>query len=272
VDQEHAKEMSFLDHLEELRKHLIRSIVAVLAMTFIAFFFMDKIFHYIIMAPSRNDFITFQVLCDYFSYCIQPMQFKLISRTMTGQFTMHLLASFIVGLVVSFPYVVYELWRFVAPALHVNERKNVGGVVVFISVLFFIGVLFGYYLVSPMAINFLANYQIDPSIENAFDVTSYISTLCLMAVGGGVMFQLPVVVYLLTIMGLMTPAFMREYRRHAIVVIFVIAAILTPSPDILSQVLMGVPMIILYELSIFVSKYVYNKKLKQAQNPENDGY
>ena len=192
------------------------------------------------------------------------MNFTLMSRTMTGQFTMHIMTAMIAGVIVAFPFIVYQIWSFIAPALHPNERKNVRGVVLGVSILFFIGILFGYYIIAPLAINFLANYQLDPSIENNFDVTSYISTLCMMALGGGVIFQLPVVVYFLSLMGIMTPIVMKNYRRHAILVMAVIAAIVTPSPDVLSQMLMLVPMILLYEVSIFVSAVVYKRKIKRS--------
>lgn len=259
------KEMSFFDHLDELRKYIIRSVIAVVVFSIIAFIYMDVIFHDVLMAPSRPDFPTFQVLCKYFNYCIGEMNFKLMSRTMTGQFTMHLVASMVTGVIVAFPFIVYQLWLFIAPALHVNERKNVRGIVLGISVLFFIGILFGYYIISPLAIDFLANYKLDESIENSFDVTSYISTLCMMALGGGVIFQLPVVVYFLSVMGLLTPMFMRNYRRHAVLIMAVLSAILTPSPDMLSMLLMLTPMYLLYELSIFVSAIVYKRKLKEAE-------
>ena len=258
------KEMSFFDHIDELRKYLIRSIIAVIALSIIAFIYMDVIFHDILMAPSRPDFPTFKILCEYFDFCIGNMNFKLMSRTMTGQFTMHMLTAMVTGVIVAFPFIVYQLWLFIAPALHPKERKNVQGVVLSVSLLFFIGILFGYYIISPLAINFLANYQLDPSIENSFDVTSYISTLCLMALGGGVIFQLPVVIYFLSVMGIMTPMLMKNYRRHAILIMAVLSAILTPSPDVLSQLLMLIPMYLLYELSIFVSAVVYKRKIKEA--------
>ncbi len=259
------KEMSFFDHIDELRKHLIRSIIAVIVFSIIAFYYMDFIFHDILMAPSKPDFFTFRILCTYFDYCTGVMNFTLMSRTMTGQFSMHITASMIAGVIAAFPYIVYQLWVFIAPALHPRERKNVRGVVAGVSILFFIGILFGYYVISPLAIDFLANYQLDPSIENNFDVTSYISTLCLMALGGGVVFQLPIVVYFLSLMGILTPMFMRNYRRHAILIMAVLSAILTPSPDVLSQMLMLVPMYLLYELSIFVSAVVYKRKIKEAE-------
>jgi sec-independent protein translocase protein TatC len=259
------KEMTFFDHLDELRKYILRSMIAVIAFSIIAFVYMDFIFHDILMAPSRPDFFTFQILCKYFEFCVGEMNFTLMSRTMTGQFTMHMMTAMVTGIIVAFPFIVYQIWLFVAPALHPKERKNVRGVVAGVSILFFLGILFGYYVISPLAINFLANYQLDPSIENNFDVTSYISTLCLMALGGGVVFQLPVVVYFLSLMGILTPMFMRNYRRHAILIMAVLSAILTPSPDVLSQMLMLVPMYLLYELSIFVSAVVYKRKIKEAE-------
>ncbi len=266
------KDMSFLDHLDELRKHIIRSVLAIIVMTIVAFTQMKWIYQVVLLGPTKSDFITFRVLCDYFSYCVETLEFTLISRTMTGQFTMHLLASVVAGIVFAFPYIVYELWQFVAPALHKNERTSIRGIVFFISLLFFLGVVFGYFIMSPLAINFLLNYQIDPSIKNFIDISSYISMLCMMVLGGGLIFQLPVVVYALSSLGLMTPQFMRSYRRHALVVIFIIAAVLTPSPDILSQVLMALPMIFLYELSIYVSAYIYAKKEKESENYNEHSY
>lgn len=257
--------MSFFDHIDELRKHLMKSIIAVVALAIIAFIYMDFIFHEILMAPSRPDFFTFRILCEYFNFCVGNMNFTLMSRTMTGQFTMHIMTALIAGVILAFPFIVYQIWSFIAPALHVNERKNVRGVVLGVSILFFIGILFGYYIIAPLAINFLANYQLDPSIENNFDVSSYISTLTMMALGGGIIFQLPVVVYFLSLMGIMTPMVMRHYRRHAILVMAVIAAIVTPSPDMLSQMLMLIPMLLLYEASIFVSAMVYKRKLNEAE-------
>ena len=259
------KEMSFFDHIDELRKHLMKSMIAVIVLAIIAFIYMDFIFHEILMAPSRPDFFTFRILCQYFDFCVGNMNFTLMSRTMTGQFSMHIMTAIIAGLIAAFPFIVYQIWAFIAPALHEKERRNVKGVVFGVSILFFIGILFGYYIIAPLAINFLANYQLDPSIENNFDVSSYISTLSMMALGGGIIFQLPVVVYFLSLMGIMTPMVMRHYRRHAILVMAVIAAIVTPSPDMLSQMLMLIPMLLLYEGSIFVRAIVYKRKLKEAE-------
>ena len=257
------KEMSFLDHLEELRKRLFMAAIPVVFFTIIAFVYMDKIFKYIV-APAKPDFWTYRILCkigskmnEYYDFgnviCVEKIDFVLQSRTLTGQFTMYMTAAFVSGFIMAFPFFFWQIWKFIEPALNPNERKNARGGILFVSVLFFTGILFGYYIVSPLSINFLANFKIDESIVNQFDVTSYISMLLMMVLGCGIMFQLPVVVYVLSKIGMVTPGFMRKYRRHAIVVILIIAAILTPSPDVLSQMLVGTPMIILYEISIFIS-------------------
>ena len=257
--------MSFIDHLEELRWHVIRAVIALLIVTVVAFIYMDFIFHDILFAPATPDFWTFKMLCKHFGYCIGEPNFTLQSRTMTGQFSMHITAAFIVGFIVSFPYIFWEVWRFVKPGLKINEQKNSMNAVLAVSFLFFLGVVFGYYMVLPITIQFLANYQIDPSIVNQFDITSYISMVCFMVMGCGLMFELPVLIYLLSKMGMMTPQFMRTYRRHAIVVILFVSAIITPSPDMLSQLLIGVPLFFLYEVSIFISAYVAKQKLKEEE-------
>lgn len=261
------KEMSFLDHLEELRRRLFRAMIPVVFFTILAFVYMDKIFKYIIIAPAKPDFWTYGVLCKIGRYfdlgnviCVEKIDFVLQSRTLTGQFTMYMTSAFVTGFILAFPFFFWQLWKFVAPALNEKERKNAQGGILFVSALFFMGILFGYYIVSPLSINFLANFKIDESIANQFDVTSYISMLCMMVLGCGIMFQLPVIVYILSKLGLVTPAFMRKYRRHAVVIILIIAAILTPSPDVLSQMLVGTPMILLYELSIFISAAIERKR------------
>jgi len=259
-------EMSFIDHLEELRWHLIRAAIAITVFTVAAFVCMPYIFHHIILAPSRTDFWTYRMLCQLSpSLCIEKINFTLQSRNMSGQFTMHILASVVSGIVISFPYVFWEIWRFVKPALRGKEKRYTSGAVLAVTTLFAMGILFGYYIIAPLSINFLANYKLDESIANQFDITSYMSTLCMLVLGSGLMFQLPVLIYVLSAMGIMTPMFMRTYRRHSVVIIFFIAAIITPSPDILSQVLVALPLILLYELSIFVSASVYKKRLKSVE-------
>lgn len=264
------KEMSFVDHLEELRWHIIRSLAAIMVFAVAAFIMKDFVFHELILAPSRTDFWTYRVLCQWGGYfgteafCIDELPFILQSRQMTGQFTMHLTASFVVGLIVAFPYAFWEIWRFISPALHSDEKNVSQGSVFFVSLLFIIGITFGYYVVSPLSINFLANYQVDPSVLNEFDITSYISTLVMLVLTCGIMFQLPIVVYFLTKTGVTTPALMREYRKLAIVVILIVSAVLTP-PDVMSQILISLPLMLLYEISIYVSAFILRKeKRKEA--------
>jgi sec-independent protein translocase protein TatC len=263
---EGEKEMGFLDHVEELRWRLIRALLAILVFTIIAFFCKDIIFGILILGPAKPDFFTYKVFCQLGamwnipSLCIDHLNFSLQSRNMTGQFMMHITSSFVAGIIVAFPYVCWELWSFVKPGLYLKEKNATSGVVFYVALLFALGVLFGYYVISPLSINFLANYQLDPTILNQFDITSYVSTLIFMVLASGLMFQLPMVMWVLTKMGIITPTFMRQYRRHAIVVILLVAAFITPSPDIFSQILVAFPLYLLYEMSIFVSAYELRKK------------
>lgn len=259
-----GKEMAFMDHLEELRWHLLRGVAAIFIFMIFAFVNMKFIFKNIILGPTQPDFWTYKVLCRLSSVtCIDQLNFTLQSRLLSGQFTMHFVTSFTIGFLVGFPYLFWELWRFIKPGLYVNERQGAQGTVLFVTVLFVIGSLFGYFVIAPMSINFLANYTLDDSIVNEFDITSYVGTLCMIVLAGGLMFQLPVVVMILSKMGIMTPAFMREYRKHAIVVLMIVAAIITPSPDVLSQLLVGIPLYLLYEMSIYISAIMNKRREKE---------
>jgi sec-independent protein translocase protein TatC len=263
------KEMSFLDHLEELRWHVVRSVAAIFIMMILAFIFTKEIFEYIVFAPGRPDFITFKWLCrlgeatGLAGLCIEEIPMKIQSRFLMGQFTMQLTASFVIGLIVAFPYVVWELWRFIKPGLYSKEQKNSKGAVFSISFLFLLGISFGYYILSPMTIAFLANYSISDMISNEFDITSYVSTVTALVFGSGLLFQLPVVVFFLTKVGIVTPQFMRQYRKHAVIAILIIGAIITPSPDPLSQSLISIPLYILYEISIFISAIELKRREKR---------
>jgi sec-independent protein translocase protein TatC len=270
LDQEESveKEMSFLEHLEELRWHVIRSLVAVVMFTVVAFVMAPWVFENIIFAPARVDFPTFKWLCKLGdlvgseSLCIKEIPFKVQSRNMTGQFTMHIMASFILGLVVAFPYVVWEVWRFIKPGLQIKERKYSRGAVAAVSLLFFCGVFFGYYVIAPWMVYFLANYSISDMIVNEFDITSYVSTVVMLVLGTGLLFQLPIVIYFLTKIGIVTPEFLRKYRKHSVVIILVLAAIVTP-PDILSQTLITIPLYLLFEISILISSSVAKRKARE---------
>lgn len=267
-EQNEEKEMSFLDHLEELRWHLIRSLIAAVVFTIVAFLSARWIFENIVFAPARPDFPTFKVLCklgnalNYEGLCITDIPFKVQSRNMTGQFTMHIMASFIIGLMVAFPYICWEIWRFVKPGLQINERKYSRGAVAAVSVLFFFGVMFGFYVIAPWMVYFLANYSISDMVVNEFDITSYVSTVVLLVFGSGLLFQLPVVIYFLTKVGIVTPEFLRTYRKHSIIIILIVAAIVTP-PDPLSQMLISIPLYLLFEISILISSAVAKRKAKE---------
>lgn len=251
-------EMTFLDHLEALRWHLIRAAIAVVVFTILAFSFPEIVFTKIILGPSRVDFFTYKKLCELGVYlnssglCIDKLPFVLQSRELSAQFTMHMTSSFVIGILLAFPYLFWEIWRFIRPGLYPHEQKNSRGAVFFVSFLFLLGCVFGYFIVSPLSINFLANYQVDPSIRNDIDLSAYVSTLMTIVLSCGIMFELPMVVFFLSRAGLVSPELMKLYRKHAIVVIMIVAAILSP-PDILSMTLMGIPLLLLYEVSIHIS-------------------
>lgn len=266
IDEAEGEGMTFFDHLEELRWHIIRSIISILVFTIIAWVYQKEIFGGIIMAPTKATFWTNRMLCNLAditsieSLCFKPAAFILQSREVSGQFMMAFSQSIMVGLLFAFPYFFWEIWRFIKPGLKVKEARAARGAVFWVSLLFFLGVLFGYYIVSPMAINFLASYQLDESIQNQFDINDYISLLSTMTLACGITFQLPMISFVLSQVGILTPSLMRENRRYAIVVILIIAALITPSPDAISQMLVTLPLLGLYEISILVSARIKRQK------------
>lgn len=270
IDAE-GKEMSFLDHLEELRWHIIRAVGAILVFTIVAFIFIDDIFEYILLGPAKTDFWTYRQMCklaDFTGYadlCVKQLTFKLQALGLSDQFTMSLTSSFFVGLSFAFPYAFWEVWRFVKPGLRSEEKRAARGAVFFVSLLFALGVLFGYFIVTPLAINFLVNYTLSARIENNIDITSYIGVVVTLALGCGLIFQMPIVAFVLSKVGILTPKFMRSYRRHAWIVILIVAGVITPSPDMYSQILVAMPLALLYEISIVVSGRVQRARLKDDQ-------
>lgn len=269
VEQEPGDEMTFLDHLEELRWHVIRSGIALITLTIVAFANIKFIFNEIIFAPASADFPTFEWLCTmgkfmgFDNFCIESIPFKIQSRVMTGQFMMSITASIVIGLVLSFPYIIWELWRFIKPGLYKRERKSSRGAVSMVSLLFFTGVAFGYFIVAPLMIYFLATYSISDVISNEFDITSYVGTIVSLVLGTGLLFQLPVVMYFLAQMGIVTAKFLRKYRKHSVLIILIVVAILTPSPDMFSQLLIALPLYLLFEISIIVVLNVERRKRKE---------
>ena len=259
------EEMSFLDHLEILRWHLIRSGIAILLFSILAFIFKEIIFDVVLLAPKDPNFLTYRFLCNISqelglgdALCIKESPFSLMNINMAGQFSAHLLTSFYAGFILAFPYVFWEIWRFVLPALKEKEAKVSRGIVFFSSLLFLTGVIFGYFVIAPLSINFLGSYQVSQTVANQISLTSFISTVTTISLANGIIFELPILVYFLTKIGLLTPEFMRTYRRHAMVITLILSAIITP-PDITSQILVSFPLIILYEISIQISKAIVKK-------------
>ncbi|MDR6300471.1 twin-arginine translocase subunit TatC [Mesonia maritima] len=265
-----ADEMSFLDHLEELRWHLIRSTIAVVIAAGIAFLAKGFIFDVVLFGPKKADFVTYDILCRAAqflsldeSFCFTEIPFRIQSRTMAGQFSAHMWTAITAGFIIAFPYILYEFWRFLSPALHENERKASKGFIIISSLLFFIGVLFGYYIVAPLSINFLGSYQVSEEVFNDIDLSSYMGLVRTSALASGIVFELPIVIFLLTKLGVVTPEALKKYRKFALVGILIVSAVITP-PDIASQVIVSIPVLILYEISIFISRIVLKRQRKRT--------
>lgn len=271
--KKNINEMSFLDHLEDLRWHLIRIVVAVMVCATGAFLAKSFIFDFLIFGPSKANFVTYEILCNLAnklglseSFCFEELPFEIQSRKLSGQFSAHIWTAITAGFVISFPYVLFELWRFISPALHDNERKHSRGFIFIASFLFFVGVLFGYYIVCPLSINFLGSYQVSEQVHNDFDLDSYIGLIRASVIASGLIFELPIIIYILTRVGLVTPEFLKKYRKYALILVLVLSAIITP-PDIASQIIVAIPILVLYEVSIYISKIVVrNQKRKEKKN------
>ena len=264
--KDNNSEMSFLEHLEVFRWHLVRSAIVILLFTILAFIFKSIVFDTIILAQKDSDFWTYELFCKFShligrgdDLCMSEISFSLINITMSGQFSIHIVTSIIAGIILAFPYILFEVWRFITPALKKTEKKYALGLVFSGSLLFTVGILFGYYFVSPLSVQFLGNYNVSDQVTNQITLQSFISTVTTVTLVCGLVFQLPLIVFFLSKLGLLTPEFMRKYRKHAVVVTLVLSAIITP-PDISSQVLLTIPLLILYEFSIYISKMVVKKE------------
>jgi sec-independent protein translocase protein TatC len=267
-------EMSFLDHLEELRWHLIRSTLAIVIIGVAAFMFRGFIFDTVIFGPKKMDFPTYRLFCDIATFlgfdsdfCADKLPFTIQSRLMSGQFSAHIWTSIWAGFIIGFPYVLYEMWKFISPGLYEKERKNSRGFILIASLLFFMGVLFGYYVVAPLSINFLGTYQVSAEVTNEFDLASYISTVRTSVIACGILFELPIIIFFLTKVGLVTPEIMKKYRKIALVIVLILSAVITP-PDVASQIIVAIPVLILYQVSIHISKRVLKSEAKKARKAE----
>lgn len=258
-------EMSFLEHLEELRWHLVRAFLYVFVFAVLAFVFKRILFDVILLGPSNPDFFTNQLLCRISDFlkmpvlCINQVQLKIQNINMSGQFTTHIWISFLAGIVVAFPFIFWEFWRFVRPALYQKEIKHSRGAIFFASTLFTLGILFAYYIICPLSVHFLGNYQVSDKVENIVNLGSYISTVSSIVLAAGVLFELPIFIYFLSKVGLVTSGVLKKYRKHAIVGNLLLAAVITP-PDIISQILVCLPLILLYEAGIIIAIRVEKSK------------
>ncbi len=263
-DTDSEKEMTFWDHLTELRKRLVRMVLAWLVMTVFAFVNSRFIFDKILLAPKDTSFITYKWLCKLGeilhadSLCLPPMSLTIINLNLSGQFMTDMTVSMFSGLILASPIIIFQLWQFVMPALYVTERGYARQAVFIMSILFFVGVLFSYYFMVPWTLNFLGTYQVSSMVANQISLSSYISTVTTTIFSVGIVFELPVVVYVLSKIGIVTPAFLKKNRKYAFVIILILAAIITP-PDVFSQIMVTVPLYSLYEISILVSKRVSPK-------------
>jgi sec-independent protein translocase protein TatC len=257
---EEQNKMSFLQHLEELRWRLVRSAAVILAFAIVLFIYQDWIMDNIFLSMSKPDFFTFSFFCKNLHFmCVDEIPVNFQSTTMGGQFSYSLWMSFLGGIVLAFPFVFYQLWSFVKPGLKQNEKKVVKGIVFYVSLLFFAGILFGYFIVAPMSVQFFGTYQISSQIKNDFTINSYMSTILSTVFYSGLFFLMPIVSYLLAKIGIISSGFMKKYRKHAMVLVLILAAVITP-PDMISQIIVSIPILFLYELGIFVVRNVEKKR------------
>ena len=267
--KKNLNEMSFLDHLEELRWVLVRSTTAILIMAFVTYFISDFLFNDIIFGPTRPSFFTYRFFCELShqlgfvdSICITELPFIIQNTQMEGQVNMFVWMCLLAGFILSFPYILFEIWKFISPALYEKEKKGAKFFIGVSSILFFLGVLFGYFVIIPMSVNFVATFTVSDVVKNQFTFEFYIGLVKTSVLAGGLFFELPIVIYFLTKLGLVTPEFLRKYWKYAVIIILIVAAIVTP-PDVVSQTIVAIPMLLIYEVSILISKLVVRNQKKQ---------
>jgi sec-independent protein translocase protein TatC len=256
------KQMSFLQHLEELRWRIVRSAIVIVVLAVVIWIFREWLIENLFLAMRDPQFVSFRLICDFFGVCVDKIPIDFQSTEVTGQFSYALMMSIMGGFVLSFPFTFYQIWSFIKPGLKQQEASVARGIVFFVSLLFFLGIGFGYFIVAPLCVQFFGNFQISELIDNKFTIKSYMSTILSTVFYSGLLFLLPILSYLMTKLGVMGPAFLRKYRKHAIIAILILSAIITP-PDLISQVIVGVPIVILYEIGILVSARV--EKRRKAQ-------
>jgi sec-independent protein translocase protein TatC len=269
TDGEQKLGMSFLGHLEELRWRLVRMAAAIILAAIFIFIYTTELVEHVFLNMTTPDFITFRAMCKLSmmlgmeqGLCVGEIPVTYQSTDPAGQMNVNIYFAFIGGIIVVFPYIFYQVWSFIKPALKDKEKKAARGIIFYTSILFFLGILFGYFVVTPMSVQFFGQYQLSPKVQNEWDISTYMTFITTTTFYTGLLFELPVIVYIFSRLGLMTPEFMRKYRKHAIVVILILAAIITP-PDVTSQILVSLPVVLLYEASIRISARV--KKSRDAR-------
>jgi len=254
------KEMTIIDHLRDLRKFLINSILAIFVGAIIVALNIKYVFDHIIFAPKNPDFITYRKLCEFSeALCIKEIPIQITNLQMTGQFSAHVWTSIVFGIILAFPYILYELWKFIRPALYEHEKKAGITFIVVSSLLFGLGILFGYFIITPLSINFFGNYNITDQITNQIKLSSYLSMIRTTILANGIVFELPVIIFFLAKFGLITSDFLRENRKYAVILVLILAAFITP-PDLISQIIVAIPLLILYEVSIYIAKMIEKKQ------------
>lgn len=267
MKQQQQKVLTFWDHLEELRLVLFHIAVAVVVLMLIAFLFKDELFA-IVLAPKNADFIIYHLFCRIAdavsipSLCPEAFYVKIINTQLAAQFITHMSVSFYAGFLLASPYVIYQLFRFVSPALYENERRYSTRVIGWGYLLFIMGVLLNYFLIFPLTFRFLATYQVSIEVENTITLSSYMDTLMMMSLMMGIVFEIPILCWLFAKLGFLTAGFMKRYRRHAIVIILIVGAIITPTSDVFTLMMVSVPMYLLYETSIWIVNRAEKKRLE----------
>lgn len=270
TNQKDVREMTFWEHLDELRSTLIWSVVAIVVCAIIAFIYKEILFDHIILAPKEKSFITYRLLCKLAgavsmpSLCIDPSTFQIININLAGQFMSHMTISMVAGLIVAMPFVVWRFWRFIKPGLTDQEVKHTRGGVFIISLLFLTGILFSYFIVVPLMVNFLGGYQVSDMVTNQIALSSYTGSITMMTLLMGLLFELPIVLIFLTKAGIITPAYLKKYRKHTLIAILIVSGVITPSPDIFSQLIVAIPLYLLFEFSVVISSRIYARKQKIA--------
>lgn len=265
-----SEDMGFVDHLEALRWHVVRSAIVLFSAAVLAFIFIDDIFNSVILAPTRSSFPSYRALCwlgeqiHIASLCLSDVKISFQNTQLSGQFMMSFSSAFVFGFILAFPYIIWELWRFIKPALSAKELRYARGLIFWVSLLFFFGVAFGYFIITPYTVNFFASYTLSDQFQNIIKIDDYLDTLIGLVLGTGLVFELPVLVYFFSKLGFLTPRFMSEYRKYAVVIILVVAAVITP-PDVFSQIIVTIPLWILYEISIFISARVERDRIRSER-------